>query len=239
MYSGTPERDNDVKTIGVLGGISPQATMDFETRLHHVAQRLIPQHGNSGYPGLMVYYHRRPPVVTRDGIVPVLPLQADPELLEAARWLGSRADFLVIISNGAHALQDAIERAAGRNVLSMVEETLKEVRRRGWRRVGVLGFPDLKVPIYTQPLQEAGTPCELIGDDLQPRLNAAILALMEGKGTSEAAQDAVAALRRKGVDGTILGCTEIPLLLPQVDVVPTLINPAQLLAEAAVRAAQL
>ncbi|MFZ4663434.1 MAG: hypothetical protein ACOYNY_40890 [Caldilineaceae bacterium] len=52
-----------MKTIGVLGGIGPQATMDFEQRLHQAAQRLIPRRGNSGYPPLVVYYHRRPPVL--------------------------------------------------------------------------------------------------------------------------------------------------------------------------------
>ena len=32
-----------MKTIGVLGGIDPQATMDFEQRVHAVSKRLIPQ----------------------------------------------------------------------------------------------------------------------------------------------------------------------------------------------------
>jgi hypothetical protein len=70
-----------MKTIGILGGISPQATMDFERRIHKVSQRIIPQHGNSGYPPMLVYYHRCPPVFTKDGIAPVLPIQADPDLL--------------------------------------------------------------------------------------------------------------------------------------------------------------
>ena len=39
-----------MKTIGVLGGLGPQATMDFEERIHTVSQQLIAQHGNSGYP---------------------------------------------------------------------------------------------------------------------------------------------------------------------------------------------
>ena len=49
-----------MKTIGVLGGLGPQATMDFEERIHTVSQQLIPQHGNSGYPPMVVYYYRHP-----------------------------------------------------------------------------------------------------------------------------------------------------------------------------------
>lgn len=45
-----------MKTIGVLGGLGPQATMEFEVRVHRAAQRLIPQDGNQGYPPMVVYY---------------------------------------------------------------------------------------------------------------------------------------------------------------------------------------
>jgi aspartate/glutamate racemase len=31
-----------MKAIGILGGIGPQATMDFEQHIHRVAQQLIP-----------------------------------------------------------------------------------------------------------------------------------------------------------------------------------------------------
>jgi aspartate racemase len=43
------------------------------------------------------------------------------------------------------------------------------------------------------------------------------------------------ALRARGVDGVILGCTEIPLLLPAELDAPDVVNPTALLAEAAVR----
>ncbi len=224
-----------MKTIGVLGGISAQATMDFERRVHEVSQRIIPQHGNSGYPPMLVYYHRRPPVLTKDGIAPVLPLQPDPDLLAAARWLGSKADFLVITANGAHILQKEIEQASSLNVLSMIDETLSEVKKRAWKKVGVLGFPDLNVPIYTKPLNHLGLAYEVIDPELQAGLVADITALMEGRATNNVAENAVMFLRQKNVDGIILGCTEIPLLLGDKANEPDLINPAALLAEAAVK----
>ncbi len=222
-----------MKTIGILGGFSPQATLDFETRIHQVSQRLIPQHMNGGYPPMIVYYHRRPPVLTKDGFMPVLPLQPDPALLEAASWIGTKADFLVVTANGLHLFQDQFEQAAGRQVLSMITVTLEEVTRRGWKRVGLLGFPDPSAMVYAQPLNQLGIACELIDAQLQAQLNADVLALMEGRATGTAAQDAVEALRQKAVDGIILGCTEIPLLLgtDQADC----LNPGALLAEAAVK----
>ena len=57
-----------MKRMGVLGGISPQATMDFEARVHRISQHLIPQAFNEGYPPMVVWYHRRPPI--RSAITP-------------------------------------------------------------------------------------------------------------------------------------------------------------------------
>jgi aspartate racemase len=225
-----------MKTIGVLGGIGPQATMDFEQRLHQAAQRLIPRRGNSGYPPLVVYYHRRPPVLVDEEGRSILPLVPDPQLLDGARKLGQIADFLVITSNGAHMLQAAIEAAAGRPVLSMIEATVAEVVRRGWRHVGVLSL--FGPHVYNQPLNEAGIRWESISNELQAPLDRAIMQVVDGSNdaqSTEAARRAVAALRSRGVDGIILGCTEIPLLLDADLDDADLLNPGALLAEAAVR----
>lgn len=225
-----------MKTIGVLGGLGPQATIDFETRLHRVAQQLIPQHLNCGYPPLVVYYCRHAPVRVREDGTPQFPIQADPGLFEAARRLGTLADFLVITANGPHMFQEQIEQAAGCRVLSLIEVTLAEVHRRRWNRVGVLGLGDPLV--YTKPLGQFAIAYETLEVELRAKLDRSIMEFMEGRDAAEStalAREAVASLRRRGVDGVILGCTEIPLLLHASVDEPDLINPSQLLAEATVR----
>jgi aspartate racemase len=225
-----------VKTIGVIGGISPQATMDFEQRVHAIAQQLIPQRANSGYPPMVVYYHRRAPMITDDDNRPILPMRPDPQLAEAARKLGEWADFLVITANGPHLMCEPIEDASGLEIVSMIDVTLDEVQRRGLNKVGVLAFTSPMV--YKIPLDNLGIANESIGEELQARLDRAVLSIMEGNTGPEhtaAAREAVQMLRAKGADGIIMGCTEIPLLLEKEAEAPDLINPAHLLAEAAVR----
>jgi aspartate racemase len=227
-----------VKTIGVLGGFGPQATMDFEARVHRVAQRLLPPKWNAGHPPMVVYYCRHPPFLVDDDGTPRSPLRPDPRLLEAARRLGGLADFLVIPSNGPYLVQAEIEQAARCTVLSMIEATLEEVRRRRWTRVGVLGLGD--PTIYTRPLEHRGIACETAEGESREALDRAVFQVMEGRDDAEstaAARKAVAQLRARGVEGVILGCTEIPLLLGESVDAADLINPAQLLAEIAVRAA--
>jgi len=225
-----------VKTVGVLGGLGPQATIDFEVRLHRVAQQVIPQHGNSGYPPLVVYYYRHAHVRVREDGTPQFPIQPDPRLFEAARRLGSLVDFLVITANAPHLFQEQIEQAAGCSVLNMIEVTLADVHRRRWDRVGVLGFGDPLV--YTKPLSQLGIAYETLDAAQRATLDNSILQFMQGRddaASTAIARDAVATLRSRGVDGVILGCTEIPLLLHESVDEPDLINPAQLLAEATVR----
>jgi aspartate racemase len=204
-----------VKTIGVLGGLGPQATMDFELRVHRAAQQLVPPHGNGGYPPMVVYYYRFVPFVATEDGAPELPLRPDPRLVDAAARIGGMVDFIVITSNFLHLFQAEIEQAAGCHVLSMIEVTLAEVDRRGWSRVGVLGFGDPVV--YTIPLGEMGLAIATIVGDLRARLDGAIHEVMEGRD-----------------DGIILGCTEIPLLLGDLQGKHDLVNPLQLLADAAV-----
>lgn len=219
----------------MVGGIGPQATMDFEARVHEAARQRLEPDANGGCPPMIVYYHRRPPFVLGDDGVPRHPLRLDSELTAALGRVGPMVDFVVITSNGPHQLREEIERAAGRPVLSMVELTLEEVRRREWSRVGVLtmGRPTL----YTEPLERMGFASEVLEEATQARLNRAILRVMEGGEDDEdrrVARLALETLRRRGVDGVILGCTELPMLLRPAGTEPDLVNPVQILAEAAV-----
>jgi aspartate racemase len=228
-----------MKRIGVLGGISAQATMDFEARVHRVAQRLIPQDWNRGYPPMVVWYHRRIPLRVDDDGRPIVPREIDPPMLEAARWLGRVADFLAMPCNSAHVGVRQLAEAAGCPVLDMTGVALDDVARRGWRRVGVLGFAGAPA-LYLDPLRARGIRCETVDAHVQARLDAAIRAVAEGRedeSNRAATRAAVEALRAAGADGVVLGCTELPLLLDDKRDAPALVDPAALLAEAAVRVA--
>lgn len=223
-----------MKTIGVLGGLGPQATDDFVSRVHRAANRLIEPRFNSGYPPMIVHYHRKPPVAMADARSPKLPLEVDAALLDAAAWLGLRADFLVVPANAPHLFEKEIQSAGRKPLVSMIAATLAEVASRGWRRVGVIGFGDARMPVYTG--RATAIEWETIDANLQGPLNAAVIRCQEGRaGDAEhaAVRDAVEALRRRRVEGIILGCTELPLMFREDGA--DLINPAQLLATAAVK----
>jgi aspartate racemase len=211
--------------------------MDFEARVHRCAQRLIPQDWNRGYPSMVVWYHRELPMRLGDDGRPVEPRQVDPRLVEAAAKLGPLVDFIAVPCNAAHVGLRELRDAARCPVLSMIDVVVDYVVRRACRRVGVLGARGAPRP-YLDALRHRDIACEQIDAALQLRLDAGIQAVMEGregKDDLEAARVAVGELRARRVDAIVLGCTEIPLLLGDESDAADLINPAALLAEAAVR----
>ena len=225
-----------MKTIGILGGLGPQATIDLEMRIHQAAHQLIPPMQNSGYPPMVVQYYRHPPVLLTENHIPIVPWQADPRLLSAAKNLGGMVDFLLIPSNGVHLFQNEIEQAAGCLVVSMIDTTIDEVKKRKWKKVGVLGL--MSPMVYTRRLKEENISFEIIDDKRQEKLNKAIMKVMEGRENNDdrtIALEAIEYLRSKNTDGIIPGCTEIPFLLCENMQGADLVNPAQLLAEAAVK----
>jgi len=236
MKNAIENNEGAMKTIGIIGGLGPQATVDLEMRIHKVAQQVLPQVQNGGYPPMIVEYYRHPPTLLKENNLPVFPLQIDPRLLAVAKSLGAMADFLVMPTNGVHRFQKEIENASGRAMLSIIDATMDEVKKRKWKRVGVLGL--MTMEIYTRKLTEMGIAFETINDELQKKIDKTIFRVMEGRDDENDRAlmlEALGQLRSKNVDGIIPGCTEIPLLLGKEMDSDDLVNPAQLLAEAAVK----
>lgn len=229
-----------MKTIGILGGLGPQATIEFEQRLHRAAQQLIPQPDNTAYPPLVSWFFREPPVLVAPDSPPPTELPpVNPRLLEAARALGGHVDFLVIPSNGVHLWQAEIEAAAGKPVVSMVDAVIAEVRRRGCQHVGLVDFRPAAWGVYPPRLAQLGLSWVELPSRYRDNLAEVMRAVNAGRnGDAEEAQLrlAISLLRARHADGILLACTEFPLALSGA-LEPDLINPAELLAEAAVRAA--
>ena len=108
-----------MKTIGVLGGLGPQATMDFEARVHRVAQELIAPNVNSGFPPMVVYYYRFVPFVATETGEPERLLRPDLDSsrrrLRSVAWPTPRRDLDFL-----HLFQAEIEQVTGCELLSMI-----------------------------------------------------------------------------------------------------------------------
>lgn len=206
------------RTVGVLGGMGPLATVDFFGLL----VRMTPADKDWNHLHIIVDNNPRIPSRTRailfDEESPV------PYLIDGARRLESMgAHILVVPCNSASHFLAPVRAAVEVPVLDPVGATAQALthasysqNERSAQRPMVLGgMVTHRFELYAKAL--SGSPVAPIRptDDEQAEVAALIEALKQGD-TSAAivarTLDVIAAGTRRGADGAILGCTEFGLI---------------------------
>jgi aspartate racemase len=226
------------KIVGVLGGMGPEATVDFMGKVialtdadrdqDHV--RMLVDH-NPHVPN-------RQEAILGDGQDPA------PALAEMAAGLeAAGADFLVIPCNTAYVFEDAILAATHIPLISIIGVSIAAAAERApdAERIGVLATDGcLRSGVFQAGLVAAGLAAELpTAEELQQimTLVKTIKAGRQTEATGRAMADLAAALVSRGAGAVIAGCTEIPLVLDQGAVSVPLISSTDALAEITVKLA--
>jgi aspartate racemase len=163
-------------------------------------------------------------------------------LSSADKLAKAGADFLICPDNTIHQAFDLIEHRAPRPWLHIAREVAAEAKRRGFRRLEVLGTRYLmEGPVYPQALKTAGIEYRIPTAEQRQRINEIIFdELVNGQFLPRSLAyyvEVIRSLKDEGCDAVVLGCTEIPLLVtPESSPLPTL-DSTRLLARAAVRKA--
>lgn len=216
-----------MKTLGVIGGMGPVATVAFLERL----QALTPAARDEDHIRVLADIHPRIP--SRH----TAPKAAGEEIGRvAARLAQMGAEVLAMPCNTAHAHADHI-RAAGIPFIDMVAETVAAVRAAGGRRVGVLATPGGEA-LYVAALTAAGMEPVVLEGEGRAAFMTAIYGVKGGETERSRAEmiRLAKALEASGADHLIGGCTEVPLLLKAEDVSVPLTDSAEVLAAACVAA---
>ncbi|HWZ80279.1 MAG TPA: amino acid racemase [Candidatus Sulfotelmatobacter sp.] len=152
------------------------------------------------------------------------------------------ADFLICPDNTIHQAFDLVEHRSPRPWLHIAREVAAEAKRRGHRRLAVLGTRYLmEGPVYREALQAAGIEHRVPAAEQRERINHIIFdELVNGQVLPRSLAyhiEVIRELKDEGCDAVVLGCTEIPLLvMPEDSPLPPL-DSTRLLARAAVRQA--
>jgi len=208
------------KVVGVLGGMGPDATVDFFARL------VAATHAGRDQDHLRILIDNDPTVPDRTAAIEGRGPSPAPRLAAMARGLVAQgADVLVMPCNSAHAFADAIVAAAAPvPFLDLIATTVRATRSRlpTVAAVGLLATDGtLAARLYHDAYAAAGVRTHApLGDDQRTVMDA-IYAVKSG-----AVDDAVRArlrlvaerLAAGGAEAIVAGCTEIPLLLADGDV---------------------
>jgi aspartate racemase len=184
------------------------------------------------------------------------PLAQYMRCIEASRWDGVAnlmlasaaklalcgANFLICPDNTAHQAMDIVASKSPLRWLHIADEVAREAANRGFRCVGVLGTRYLmEGPVYPVSLGSQGIDVKIPDMEDRRRINTVIFdELVNGHfdAASKASFKAIIAkLERIGCDAVALACTEIPLLITQVDSSLPILDSTRILARAALRQA--
>jgi len=143
---------------------------------------------------------------------------------EAARCLeAAGAEGLVICANTMHRLADDVAAAVRLPLIHIVDTTASAVKSGGFKTVGLLGTRfTMEMDFYRGRLERDHGLKVLVPDEPGRTLVHDIIYCELGRGivreeSRRAYVDVIGALKERGAEGVILGCTEIPLLIKAWD----------------------
>ena len=219
------------KRIGILGGISAESTIRYYER---IIRGYFERQNDYYYPEIVIFslnFQRFTDLEDerdKDGYVS--------EIMSGVRALErAGAEFVVMAANSPHAVFDEIERLAKVPVLSIVKVTTEYAQRKRLRRLLLLGIKfTMRSSFYQDACREFGIEVVVPSGEEQDEVNRIIFEeLARGVVRDESRRELVEIIDRHTVDGVILGCTELPLILRQEDSSMVLIDTLELHAEAA------
>jgi aspartate racemase len=219
-------------TVGVMGGLGPDATLDFFAR---VLER-TPASCDQDHLHLLI--DNNPTVPNRNAAVAGTGPSPVPALVEMAKRLErAGADFLVMPCNAAHAFAHAIKQAVSIPFLSIVDETRNEVVRRfpKVRRVGVLASTGcIDSELYQEAFADVSIDVVVPIDADRASFMALLYRIKSGDKSPDVRRSMQNIARRlidSGAEVIVAGCTEVPLVLDGIDVPRPLINSTDVLVE--------
>jgi len=224
-----------MKTIGLIGGMSWKSSLDY----YRIINESVHEKLGGWHSAKIIMYsvdfneidleHR-----TKEWI------KSDKILIDAARTLEyAGADFIIIGANTAHTLADEIQKNIKIPILHIADATAEKIKEKQINTIGLLGTKHtMNQEFYKGRLEKKYglkviVPDEAEKEIIHKEINNVILGISSPDARKKYV-NIINNLVKKGAEGIILGCTEIPLIVEQKDVKVQLFDTARIHAESAV-----
>jgi aspartate racemase len=206
-------------TAGIIGGIGPESTVEYY-RL--IVSAYLEREGNGNYPGI---------IINSINMKKMLDLIGDNRFEEVTDYLvgeiqnlaSAGADYAVLASNTPHIVFNEINRESPLPLISIVEATCEEVVSKGMQRVGLFGTKfTMQGGFYDQIFSDQGitviSPEEKDQDYIHGiYMGELVKGIILDETKTELLRIADTLKEKKGIQGLILGGTELPLILKKGD----------------------
>ena len=225
-----------MKTIGLIGGMSWESSLEYYRIVNETVKEKL---GGLHSCKCLMYS-------VDFGVIEALQHQNKWDeltklMIEAAQNLKhGGADFIVICTNTMHKMAPEIEHATGLNVLHIADVTGAAISKDQIQKVGLLGTRfTMEGDFYKKRLKDNYDIEVIIPEDADRQIihdiiyNELCLGLIKDDSRQKYI-NIINKLCANGAEGIILGCTEIPLLIKQSDVLIPVYDTTKIHAESAV-----
>ena len=225
-----------MKTMGLIGGMSWESSLEYYRIVNETVKEKL---GGLHSCKCLMYS-------VDFGVIEALQHQNKWDeltklMIEAAQNLKhGGADFIVICTNTMHKMAPEIETATGLNVLHIADFTGAAISKDQIQKVGLLGTRcTMEGDFYKKRLKDNYDIEVIIPEDADRQIihdiiyNELCLGIIKDD-SRQRYIDIINKLCANGAEGIILGCTEIPLLIKQSDVLIPVYDTTKIHAESAV-----
>jgi aspartate racemase len=222
------------KTLGIIGGVGPLATMyigemlvrltDAETDQEHINMVIT---NNTTIPDRTAFILGN----STDDPVPYI-------ISDANRLRVADAEVLIMPCNTAHSFYDQIQKESDLPIINMIEETAARAKQINAKRVGILATSGtISSGVYQDACEKYGLTPVLP----EPTIQSLVMSLIyddvkAGEPANPEKWNAISsAMKEAGCDVLILGCTELSIVRKELKL-DGCIDSLLVLAEAAIKA---
>lgn len=224
-----------MKKIGILGGMSPEASIEYY-RLFVDMTREKESSGN--YPELIIYN------LNFEDFCNPLSRGRHEEVVELLRTKlksieNAGADFALMASNTPHMYYADLKEEISIPLLSIVKATADAASEKGLRKLGLLGTDfTMTSDFYPEELSNHGIktviPDEQDRNYVHHKIMDELVAGNFRDSTRKKLTELIRELKEEeNIDGVVLGCTELPLILSEEEVGVTVLDTTRIHVEAA------
>jgi len=207
-----------MKTVGIIGGLGPETTSEFYLEIIFSCQKM----NQVSYPSIMIHSIPLPFDIEKNAIADGIGEEKClPYLIDAAKNLEKAgADFLVLPCNSLHIFIDDIRNMVKIPVLSILEETVKFLRNRKIRKVGIIATPiTIRNKLYKKFLKRDKIK-QVIPDSLQQaKIGKLVHNLVSNRYDNKDREVLLKIIKdfskKDKIEHIILACTDLQLLMPQ------------------------
>ena len=235
-YYFQKEEEKNMKVIGLLGGMSWHSSVEYYRIINQI---IVEKLGG---------YHSAHLILYSVDFAPIERAQHEGRWDDAAKILTEAAialkragaDFVIICANTMHKVADDVEKDSGLPLLHIADVTGKAIIKQGLGKVGLLGTKfTMEEEFYRARLKERFGLEVIIPDEKDRKTVNRIIYQELGRGiykesSRNAYVEVIHRLMKRGAEGIILGCTEIPLLIRPGDIDIPLFDTTRIHAKAAV-----